>query len=333
MSTSKPIGLSRRRVLRLASSTLAALAAAPMRAALAAYPDRFITLIVPFAPGGASDLLGRAISVPLGQSLGQSVVVENRGGAGGNIGIAAAARARPDGYTLLCTSSAFVVNPSLYKRVQYDPFTDFMPVVDLGSSPNVIVAHPSAKLTSLAELVAGAKANPQLFNYSSPGAGTTPQLSAELLKLRAGIQLAHVPFAGAGPALQSVVAGTTQLSALNLSVVIQQIKAGTVTALVQTGETRWPDLPDVPTMAEAGYPNSVSETFQAIFAPAGTPPDIVDGLAKALVEIVGQAAFKDKMTQAGFGVTGTGPDALRARVTREVPMWKEVIDKAGIKID
>jgi tripartite-type tricarboxylate transporter receptor subunit TctC len=299
--------------------------------AYADYPDRVVTLIVPFAPGGASDLLARVLSAPLGQVLGQSVIVDNRGGAAGNIGIGIAARAKPDGYTLLVTSSAFVVNPGLYEKVPYDPFKDFVPIVDLGSSPNVIVANKNAGVTDLKGLIAHAKAHPELFNYSSPGAGTTPQLSAELLKLRAGINLTHVPYTGAGPALTAVLGGTTQLGALNLSVVVQHIKAGSLLALVQTGATRWPDLPDIPTMEEAGFPNSVSETFQALLAPAETPQAIVQRLETEVIAILQRQDTRDKLKEAGFGVIAKGPAALKARIETEVPMWKDVIQKAGIR--
>jgi tripartite-type tricarboxylate transporter receptor subunit TctC len=299
--------------------------------AFAAYPDRVVTLIVPFAPGGASDLLARVLSGPLGQTLGQSVIVDNRGGAGGNIGIGIAARAKPDGYTLLVTSSAFVVNPGLYEKVPYDPFTDFVPIVDLGSSPNVIVANKDAGVTDLKGLIATAKARPEFFNYSSPGAGTTPQLSAELLKLRAGINLTHVPYTGAGPALTAVLGGTTQLGALNLSVVVQHIKAGSLRALVQTGATRWPDLPDIPTMEESGFPNSVSETFQALLAPAGTPQPIVQRLETEVIAILQHQDTRARLMEAGFGVIAKGPTALKARIETEVPMWRDVIQKAGIR--
>jgi tripartite-type tricarboxylate transporter receptor subunit TctC len=297
----------------------------------AEYADHVITLVVPFAPGGASDLLARVLSGPLGAALGQPVIVDNRGGAGGNIGIAVAARAKPDGYTLLVTSSAFVVNPGLYANAPYDPFKDFVPIVDLGASPNVIVANPTAGVTDLNGLIAAAKSRPDLFNYSSPGAGTTPQLSAELLKLRAGINLTHVPFTGAGPALTAVLAGTTQLGALNLSVVIQHIKSGALRALVQTGAGRWPDLPDTPTMEEAGFPNSVSETFQALLAPVGTPEPIVRRIETEVIAILQQPNTQAKLKDAGFGVIAKGPAALEARIAREVPMWRDVIAKAGIK--
>lgn len=327
--------ISRRRLLQLSASGLAAssMLMGATRSAFAAYPDRYISLVVPFAPGGATDLLGRAIASHLTSILGQSVVVENRAGAGGNIGIGYVANAKPDGYTLLCISSAFVVNPSLYRKVSYDPVKSFEPIVDLGASPNVIVADPKSGLTSVADLVAKAKADPKKFNYSSAGAGTTPHLAAEQLKARAGINLTHVPYAGAGPALQGVLSGTVQLGSLNLSVALPQIQAGNVIALVQTGEKRWTDLPDVPTMAEAGYANAVSETFQALFAPAGTPADIVKLLADASIKAAANEDFRKNMLKVGFEVTGAGPKDSAARVAREVPAWKEVIDTAKIKLD
>jgi tripartite-type tricarboxylate transporter receptor subunit TctC len=318
------------RVVSAVPIALGLVAGAAIAPAHAEYPDRHITLVVCFAPGGATDLLARVVSTPLSQALGTSVVVENRGGAGGNIGIAAVARAQPDGYTLLVASSAYVVNPSLFAKVPYDPFKDFVPIAEFGASPNVIAAAPQEGLKSLAELVANAKAHPDFYNYSSPGTGTTPQLAAELLKLKAGINLTHISFPGAGPAIQAILSHTVQLAALNISGVIQHIKSGGVVALVQTGGTRWPDLADVPTMAEAGFPNSESDTFQGMWAPAGTPPDIIDKLARNATAVLQQPEIRARLMESGFAVTAGGPEALRARVAREVPLWKDVIAKAGI---
>ena len=320
-----------RRRLLVGVGAAAAASALATRSALAAYPDRFVTLIVPFAPGGASDLLARMLSVALPPVIGQSVVVENRGGAGGNIGITAAARAQPDGYTLLVTSSALVVNPGLYAKVPYDPVKDFVPIVDLGSSPNVLVTLPMSGITSLKDLIAQAKADPGKLNYSTAGAGTTPHLAVELLKLRAGVNLTHIGYNGAGPGFQAVLAGTVQIGSVALSVALQHIKAGSVIALAQTGATRWPDLADVPTIEESGYPNSVTETFQALLAPAGTPREAIERIEKDVVKVLLQPDVRDKLKEAGFGVIAGGPNVLRARIAKEVPMWKEVIQQAGIK--
>jgi tripartite-type tricarboxylate transporter receptor subunit TctC len=302
-------------------------------AAFAAYPDRPVRIVVPFAPGGTSDIVARMLATAFSQSLGQSVFVENRAGANGNIGIAAVAKAEADGYTLLVASSVIVVNPALSKQATYDPAKDFAAIADLGSSPNVIVTRPDTGIKDVADLIARARANPDLLDFSSPGVGSISQLGAELLKLRANIHIMHVPFTGAGPATQAVVAGTTKLAAVNIGTVIPLIKAGTLRALVQTGKERWFDLPDVPTLAEAGVPNAASETFQALLAPAGTPKDIIDRLAKETAEIMQRPDIRDKLRNTGFNPVGSGPEALQARVAEEVAMWKEVIARTGLKVD
>jgi len=302
-------------------------------AAFAAYPDRPVKIVVPFAPGGTSDIVARILATALSQSLGQSVFVENRAGANGNIGISAVAKAEADGYTLLVASSVIVVNPTLSKQALYDPAKDFAAIADLGSSPNVIVTKPDSGIKDVADLIARARANPDLLDFSSPGVGSISQLGAELLKLRADIRIMHVPFTGAGPATQAVLAGTTKLAAVNIGTVVPLIKAGTLRALVQTGKERWFDLPDVPTLAEAGVPNAASETFQALLAPAGTPKDIIDRLARETTEIMQRPDIRDKLRNTGFNPVGGGPEALQARVAEEVAMWKEVIARTGLKVD
>ncbi len=322
---------SRRNLLRRLS--LAAPAILVSRTGRAAdWPQGAITLVVPFAPGGSSDLVARVLTGPLTASLGQTVLVKNRAGAGANIGIADVKRARPDGYTFLVTSSAFVVNPSLYANAAYDPFKDFAPVADLGAAPNSIVTAASSGITSLADMIARARANPSLLNYSSPGTGTTPQLAMELVKIRTGINVVHVPYDGAGPALVAVLGGQTQLGALAVSGVIGQVKSGALRVLVQTGAQHWPDLADVPTLAEAGIANSESETFQAMLAPAGTAPTIIKTMSDHVISALRQPDVQDHLKAAGFGVIAGGPDILRARLAREVPMWRSVIETSGLKI-
>src|SRR5215468_10800002 len=252
----------------------------------AGYPERPITLIVPFAPGGPSDIIARILATSLSQSLGQQVIVDNRGGAAGNIGMGMAARATPDGYTLLLTSTSIAVNPALFKNLPYDPFKDFAPISELVNAPNVLVVRPDSGIKTVAELVARAKAEPARFNYSSPGAGTKSHLTGEMLKLRAGVEMVHVPYRGAGPAAQAVLAGTTQVGSVALAAAESLIKSGQLRALAVTSAARWFSLPDVPTMIEAGYPGFVSDTFNALFAPAGTPLEIVSLLVKE-----SQAAF------------------------------------------
>src|SRR5260370_39774610 len=245
-----------------------------------AYPDRNIMLVVPFAPGGPTDIIARILSAAFQKSLGQSVIVDNRGGAAGNIGMAAAARAAPDGYPLLLTSTAIAVNPALFNKLGYDPFKDFVPISELVNAPNVIVVRADSGIVSIGDLVARAKAAPGTFNYASPGVGTKSHLSGEELKLRAGIQMTHVPYRGAGPAALAVVEGTTQVGSAALAPARSLVQSGQLRALAVTGAKRWFSLPDVPTMVESGYPGFVSDTFNALFAPAGTPAPIVAVLAQ-----------------------------------------------------
>lgn len=302
-------------------------------AVAAAYPERPITMVVAFAAGGATDISSRIVGKYLSQSLNQQIIVDNRGGGGGMIAATAVMRAKPDGYTLLSSSSIFVVAPSLYKNPAYDPFKDFLPVVEFGASPNVMVVHPGGGINSVAELIAQARANPDLISYGSPGLGTTPQLAAEVLKLRTRIKMVHIAYTGGAPAVQAVLGKQIQVMSASLSSVMPQIAGGLLKPIVQTGRERWPDLPNVPTMAEAGIPDAVSDTFQALFAPAGTPPDVVSKLAKESIAVLGQKEVIDALWTAGLKVTASGPDALRARIAREVPMWRDVIEKAAIKAE
>jgi len=325
-------GLSRRDVLR-ATAVLGAAATGlvPRGARAADYPARPIKIIVPFAPGGPTDIMARVVAARLGELINGTVFIENRGGAGGNIGIGMVANADPDGYTLLVTSSAFVVNPGLYAKIPYDPYKDFAPVAELGTSPNVFLVHPSAGINTMQELIARAKADPNLLNYASPGIGTTPQLSAELLKIEAGINMTHVSFAGAGPAIQAVLAGTTQVCAAALPPAHPHIVSGALKALAVTSSNRWFDLPDVPTMIDLGYKNFVADTLQGLLAPAKTPPDIVKLLAAKSVEVLKDAKIAEQLRANGFEVIAKGPEGMQRRIDVEVPKWREIITKAGIK--
>jgi tripartite-type tricarboxylate transporter receptor subunit TctC len=300
--------------------------------ARAEYPERQITMIVCFPAGGGTDIAARLINTQLGEALGKPVIIENRGGAGGNIGIAAAARAGGDGHTLLVCSSAYVVNPSLYAQATYDPFKDFVPVMVIGASPNAFVVPAQSEIKSMAEVIAKAKANPGKLNWTSPGAGTTPHLAGEVLKLRTGIDMQHIPFAGAGPATTAVLAGQVDLYTANIGSLMGLIGGGKVRPIAVTSKERWGDLPDVPSLDELGVKNAVSDTFQGIYAPAGTPQAVVDRLAKELTAILARPDVREKFVKAGLPVVAEGPDVFRARIAREVPMYKEIIDKAGLKI-
>jgi tripartite-type tricarboxylate transporter receptor subunit TctC len=300
--------------------------------ARADYPERQITMIVCFPAGGGTDIAARLINSQLGEALGKPVVIENRGGAGGNIGIAAAARAPADGYTLLVCSSAYVVNPSLYAQASYDPFKDFVPIMVIGASPNAFVVPAQSDIRSMPELVARAKAAPGQLNWTSPGAGTTPYLAGELLKLRTGVQMLHIPFAGAGPATTAVLGGQVDLYTANIGSLMPLIDAGKVRPIAVTSRERWPDLPDAPSLEELGIRDAVSDTFQGIYAPGGTPQPIIDRLVKELSAILSRDDVREKFTKAGLPVVAEGPDMFRARIAREVPMYKEIIDQAGLKI-
>ncbi len=297
----------------------------------AAWPDRTIAIIAHFAPGGSNDLLARLIASELGPALKQNVIVENRPGANGNIGLTYAAHATPDGYTLVVASGVVEINPSIRKS-GYE-MKDFAPVAYLGASPNVILTRPASGITSIQDLIAKAKAEPGKITYSSPGVGSVSQLAVELLELRTNTKVVHVPYSGAAPAAQAAMAGTTDIGSVNIAGLIGFIQSGKLKALVQTGQERWPDLPDVPTMQEAGIPNAVVETSQMLLAPAGTPQPIIDRLAKEVSAIMSKPDVRERMLKASFAVQFEGPDQLRARIAREVPMWKELVERAGVKIN
>jgi tripartite-type tricarboxylate transporter receptor subunit TctC len=325
---------SRRHILKTAG--LAASAATfspfgPKRATAAGYPDRTIKIIVPFAPAGPTDIMARILGQNLGAALPGNVIVENRAGAGGNLGIGYTAHAEADGYTLLVTSSAYVVNPSLYTNIPYNPFRDFAPIAELGTSPNAILIDPKLGINSIAELFVRAKAKPDELNYASPGAGTTPHLSGELLKIVGGVEITHVPFSGAGPAIQALLGGVTQLAVTALPPAIPYIESGAIKALAVTGARRWIDLPDVPTMIELGYKDFIADTFQAFLAPAKTPPEIVARLSATSVEVLKKPDIVEQLRVNGFEVIANGADGLRQRIATEVPKWHDVIAKAGIK--
>jgi tripartite-type tricarboxylate transporter receptor subunit TctC len=327
---------SSRRCFVQCAALLAAGIAAPgvlrIGAANAAFPDRPVKIVVANSPGGPSDIVARLLAATLQQAVGGSFVVENRGGGGGNIGMGSVARADPDGYTLLITTSVYAVNPGLYNSLPYDPFKDFVAIAELATTPNVFAVKPQLGVKTMRELVALAKANPDTFNVSTPPIGTTPYLAVELLKLREG--LAGMPilvFAGGGEALQALLGNTVQLSVGTLAPAYPHLKAGTILALATTGATRWHDLPEVPTMAEAGFKDFLLETYVALMAPARTPPEIVAQLEHETLAILNRPDIRDRLVQSGFAVEAKPGKVHAERISREVPMFRELISKAGIK--
>lgn len=333
MDSSNRTAPSRRRVIQGAlAAGIAAPAILRVTPALAAYPERPVRIIVANTPGGPSDIIARIMGAALQQSMGGSFFVENRGGAGGNIGMGLAARSEPDGYTILLSTSAYSVNPGLYEKLPYDPFKDFAPICELAVSPHVFAIKPDLGPKTMKEFVALAKKNPAKFNVSTPPIGTTPQLQAEVLKQREGLQeMATVVFPGGGDALKAVIAGTVQLSSGVLAPAHPQIKAGNLRGLAVTGTSRWHDLPEIPTMIEAGYKDFVFDTYTALMAPVKTPPEIVRALEKAALDILNKPDMRAKLTQSGFDVTALDGKGHMARVAKEVPMFRDIITQAGIQ--
>jgi tripartite-type tricarboxylate transporter receptor subunit TctC len=326
---------SRRHIIKSAG-VLAAGIAAPsilsMRSAYAAYPERPVKIIVANTPGGPSDLVGRIIAAALQQSTGKTFFIENIGGAGSNIGMGVASRSEPDGYTILLATNAYSVNATLYNSIPYDPVKSFVGVCELATSPNTFVVQSSLPAKTMKEFVALARANPEKFNCATPPIGTTPQIQLEVLKIREKLpKLEDVVFKGGGDALQALLSGTVQLSSGSLPPAAQHIKAGTLRCLAVTGESRWPDMPDVPTMQEAGYKDFVFATDTTLLAPAKVPPEIIKWLEAETLKVLGTPEMKEKLYKAGFQVRAKGADAAWARVSKEITMFRDIINQAGIQ--
>ena len=318
----------------LARRPLLALPALLAGPALAqAWPARPLRLIVPFGPGGPTDVVARILAHGLSPALGQPVVIENRGGAGGNIGVALAARAAPDGHTLLVTSTGFVVNPSLFRNPGYDPIRDFAPISELAASPDVFLAGAASPIRSLEDLVARAQAMRLGMHFANPGTGSTPHLAGERLAIERGISFLQVTHSSAALCVQALLAGTVEIGATALASSHAQIKAGSLRALALTGPERWFDLPEVPTMRELGHADFVTETFLSLHAPAGTPGPIIERLARETASVMGEAETRARMRNAGFIVRPDGPEALANRVVREVAAWRDLTTRARITVE
>jgi tripartite-type tricarboxylate transporter receptor subunit TctC len=290
-------------------------------------------MIVPFAPGGPTDVIARLVAIKLSDSFGQQVVIDNRAGAGGNIGMGIAANATPDGYTILVVSSSFVVNPGLYAKIPYDPYKSFAPVSNMAASPNVFVAHPTVAAKSMAELIKLVQANPKKYSFATPGIGTTPDLSAVLLKLTAKLDVATVPYAGAGPAVTSVIGNQVQLGCVAMLPATPHIQGGRLRALAVTSAKRSPALPDVPTMAESGLTGQEADTLQGVLMPAGTPKAIVQRVQSDIAKILAQPDVKDRIVGLGFDIIASTPEQFAAQIKVEVAKWEKVVRGAGIKVE
>ncbi len=314
-----------------ACGALAAVIASAGVASAADYPDRPVKMIAPFTAGGPTDLVARLLADKLSQSLGRQFYVENRTGAGGNVGMAQVAHATPDGYTILVASSSYVVNPSLYANNPYDPFKDFAPVTLAGAAPNIVVVHPSVAAKTVKELVDLLQANPAKYAIANPGFGTTPQLAAELFKLAFKLNQPSVPFAGGAPAIQATVAGQTQVGFANLTPAAPQILGGTLRGIAITALKRSQGLPDIPTMLEAGVEGQESETMQGVFVPAGTPKEIISLLNREMIKALASPDVQAKCRDVGLDIVANTPEQFAAYIKKEVDKWARVITDAGIQ--
>jgi tripartite-type tricarboxylate transporter receptor subunit TctC len=305
--------------------------AAPIRAA--DYPTRPITLVVAFTPGGPSDIIARIVGKKLETLLGQTVVVENRPGAGGNIAAEVVAHSTPDGYTLLMgNNSILATNAALYKHLTYDPEKDFAPISLIGSQANILVVNPSVPAHSLKELIALCKASPGKLNFASSGYGAAAHLAGELFKADAHVNIVHVPYKGAAPALQDVIAGHDQMMFATSASVISYIKSGTLRALAVTTLKRTAILPDLPTMDEAGLKGFEASTWHGLVAPAKTPPEIVAKLSHATVDALHDAGVQKSLINLGVDVSADTPDEFRAYIKSEIPKWTAIVKASGASI-
>jgi tripartite-type tricarboxylate transporter receptor subunit TctC len=325
----------RRRALGLAVAVLAGAESlgAATGARAQAYPSKTITIVVPFPAGGTTDILARILGQYLSGELGQSVIVDNRAGAGGNIGMGIAANAPADGYTVLVVSSSFMVNPSLYKKIPYDPYKSFIPISVLAASPHLFFTHPSQPVKSIAELIDVVKKDSKKYSIASPGIGTVPHLSGILLGLDAKIDLVVVPYAGGGPSIAAVVGNQVPFGCQAIPPVTPHVKAGRVRALALTSDKRSEVVPEVPTMAELGFKGHEADTISGILVPAGTPAAIVKKLHAEAVKAMMAPDVKSRIADQGFNIVVSSPQEFTAQIKRDVAKWGKVIKDANIVVN
>jgi tripartite-type tricarboxylate transporter receptor subunit TctC len=325
------IKLPRRRFLHLVGG-VAALPLLSRAAKAQAYPIRPVRMIVPFSPGGQTDVIARLIAQKLTEHFDQQFYVENLPGAGGNIGMGRAAQAAPDGYTaLVVDGTSFVVNPTLYAKVPYDPYKDFDPVILAVTTTQVLTVTPSLPARSVKELAELIKANPGKYSYASPGLGTSGHLIGELFRISLGLDLVHVPFSGAGPAVGSTIAGHTPISFGSPAATVAQIKDGNLRALAVATKARLKALPEVPTMAESGYPQIESNQWVGMLVPAATPKDIITLLNREIVKSIALPEIKERLAALGFEPVAGAPEDMARQIKSEMEIWGKVIRAANIK--
>jgi tripartite-type tricarboxylate transporter receptor subunit TctC len=309
----------------------AALACVP--AAAQNYPHRAVRVIVPFAPGGGTDILVRTMTPRLAEALGQQLVIDNRAGGGSTIGSEMAAKAAPDGYTLLMVDTSFTTNPSLYSKLPYDSTRDFAPVSLLAAAPVILIVHPSVPVRTVKEFVALAKSKPGQLNFASGGSGSSTHLGGELLKLVAKINLVHIPYKGTGPAVADVLGGQVVMMFAGISSVKQHVAVGRLRAIAVTGEKRSPAMPEVPTFVESGLQGVDSGTYWGCLAPAATPRDIVNKLSATMAGVLKLADIQQRLIDLGFDPIGGTPEQFAANIRSETDKWARVIKNARVKLD
>jgi tripartite-type tricarboxylate transporter receptor subunit TctC len=313
---------------------LAALVASCLLGTMAAsaqtWPERPVKLVVPYAPGGSADIVARLVADEWARAFGGTLVIENKGGAGGNVGVDHVAKSAPDGYTIGLQTVSLAINPSLSARMPYDTLKDLAPIGMIASSQHVLVVNDAVPAKTLKEFLALARAKPGRLSYGSAGAGSTFHMSAELFKATAGVAIVHIPYRGGGPALTDTIAGQVELCFPVLAAARGHLQAGKLRALGVTGPRRSPLLPDVPTIAEAGLPGYSFETWFMVFAPAATPKALIDRLNLALAQALTSPALRDRMTKEGFEPTPSTPALARARLEKEMPQWAKLVKDRGI---
>jgi tripartite-type tricarboxylate transporter receptor subunit TctC len=321
------------KVLRWLFAVGAILALLPITRAFAAYPDRIIKIVVPFAPGGGTDVVARTLANEMAKELGVTVIIENKPGAGTIIGTQAVATSEADGYTLLMGTFANAVNPSLYPKLPYDPRKDFAPVALVARSFNIVVVNPASPIKSIADLIAAAKAEPEKLSYGTYGTGTSAHLAGELFKHMAGVNLTTVPYKGAAPAITDLIGGQIQVMFTTVASCAPLVAAGQLRALAVTSAERSPAFPGLPTVSEAGVPGYDAQAWYGLFAPARTPPEIVARLNKSAAVAVQSEAFKKLAANEGLILVASPPDELERYFHAEEERWRKVIQEAGIKPD
>jgi tripartite-type tricarboxylate transporter receptor subunit TctC len=298
-----------------------------------AWPTRPIRFILPFPPGGGTDILGRLIAERLSANLGQPVVTENRGGAGGNVGAEAAAKSASDGYTIVLVAPSLAISPTLYSKLNYDPVKDFAPISLVATVPNVMITQASLPVQTLQDFIAFARSKPGALNFGSGGAGTSNHLAGELFNIVTGVKLVHVPYKGVNLAMQDVLAGNVHLVFIGIPAAAPHIKAGRLRALAIVAPQRSSALPEVPTVAEAGLRDFEVTTWYGVLAPAGTPRPVVTRLNSELVKIMNSPELKERLAATGTEPLTSTPEEFAAYIKREIAKWGEVIHKAGVKAD